>query len=453
MTRVDDLILGGGFSALYAALLRARAGRTVAIVDPSPTPGGLMRSVVHHDGAVPLQFDIGTHFLLLTGDADIDAPLLDSVKPDEWVWYDDQLKEGHYYAGRLAGDTGCLDLTQHANHARLRAEFDQAPGGGQVADTLRQRWLADFGPFATEEILRPIAIKHTGKTPEQLAPTAMDIFVPPYIKLVEGEAAAAMKQCPDINRRLAYSSRDQGKTRTVKAYPREGGVGLLISGMVAQLRRLGAKLFFGSHAAPVAGWRAGDPLREIVLSGDGGEQHIRFEDLVTGLAPVPLARTFGFDVPPAPFAARTLGLAHFIAKPGAVRIDDLHWITVFDPDMRASRISLYDNYACAPTGRITVETTLPLGDAAEPGLPDRLATELVQIGVVADRSDLRLLAFEQHPAAFPVLLAGWGPRLKDQARAAQTALPNLQPFGNAAGTPFGQLALLRSIAATVGEPA
>lgn len=440
-TRFDALVLGAGYAGLFAAHRLSLQGATVLVVEAAPEIGGLMRSLPCA-GQPGVQFDIGTHFALLTGDPDIDGPLA-ALIPEDWLWFDGPLAEGHTHAGRLVPDTGCLDLTGHADIAALRADFAAAPGDGDRADTLEGRWLADFGPRITRDILAPVARKHTGFAPSGLAPGAMEVFAPPRLKLFDGPDVAARKAAdPAFDRRIAHAHRAIGATNIRKAYPRAGGVGAFVAAMAADIASKGGRVLAG-EAPAFADWAPGAPLRNVMVGG----QTFAFDRFVTGLAPAVAARALGAGVPPAPFAARDLALAHWLSdRPYATR--DLHWVTVYDPETPLSRVTLYANIAPGAPYRLTAEAAIGAGDP-DPD-PARLAADMAARGLIDDPADWRLVRTDRFRAAFPVLLPGWQGPMAAQAAALQAMIPNLTGVGAAAGQPFGQLKLMRSITDMLG---
>lgn len=440
-TRFDACVLGAGYAGLFAAHRLSLTGAKVLVVEAAPEVGGLMRSLPCPDEP-GVQFDIGTHFALLTGDADIDVPLARLI-PDDWIWFDGPLAEGHSFVGRLQPDTGCLDLTGHPDIARFQADFAAAPGDGDTAATLEARWIADFGPGLTREILAPIARKHTGRDPADLAPGAMEVFAPPRLKLFAGPEVAARKAAdPAFDRRIAHVHRSIGATTIRKAYPRTGGVGAFVAAMAADIEARGGRVLAG--AAPAfPDWTPGAPLTQIEVAG----ARYAFDRFVTGLAPAVVARSLGTGVPAAAFAARDLALAHWLSDwPYATSA--LHWVTVYDPETPLSRVTLYANIAPGTPHRLTAEAAIGADDPVPD--PKRLAADMAARGLIDDPAHWRLVRTDRFRGAFPVLLPGWQGPMTTQAEALAAQIPNLTAVGAAAGAPFGQLRLMRSITDALG---
>jgi len=452
MKTFDNLVIGGGFAGLYAALRLVQSGQSVVIVDQAPEVGGLLRSECLKDASGRnFWFDLGTHFLLIPGDEVIGADLLSVVNSDDWLWFDKSLNEGHVYGDRLIRDTGCLDLTPTVNYRDYVADFLLAPGEGQDAATLEQRWNLDFGARLQREHLAAVCRKLTGRAPAELSAQAFDVFAPHRFKLVDGQVSAALKASPSVDRRLAYANRRMGKSNIIKGYPRGGlGVGLFIDGLVQTLRASGVEIVTSAKLLGFE-WVDGKPTKTTLGTADG-PRVIAFDRIVTALAPAPLARILEVEVPAAPFAARNLELLHFVAD-GPLAVNDLHWITVYEPSMRSFRITLYDNVAAADPARprITVEVASDRGEDTAP-LAGLIAAELARMGLIEDASRVSLLGTTTLPVALPILLPGWKPALEAQSQAIRAAVPNLLALGPANGKPFGQLGLLADIASRIARP-
>lgn len=440
---VDDFVFGGGFAGLYAALHLSACGRRVLIADRAPELGGLLRSsYARLENGKALPFDLGTHYLLLSGDRTVDDVLLSVIDADDWVWFDRSLPEGHVFGGRVNPATGCLDVTGLAKHRTYAADFLLAPGDGDAAHTLDERWRRDFGDALLDDVLRPIGQKLAGCDPVQIAADGIDVFGPTRIKIVPGELSRLLKAAPVVDRRLAFASRDLGTSNIRKGYPKRGGIGVLCEHAAAVLERRGTQLLPSSNLIgfDMAG---GQPV-SARLQHHGRDVRVSFDRLVTALAPAPLAQALGVVVPSFPHASRDLSLFHFVAD-RPLPIDDLHWLTVWQPDLLSFRITLYDNIVpqFPDRPRLTVEVVhgrgaLPADAAAT------VARELADIGVLAGGS-VTLLAQETLPSALPLLAPGWRQRIGAQAASLAAQVPNLLPLGAATGNPFGQIKLMRSI--------
>lgn len=447
--RVQDLVIGAGFTGLYAAARLCRQGRTVAVVESAPTAGGLMRSHRTVHAGHEVRFDIGTHFLLLTGEPELDAPFLEAIDPDRWRWFSGPLAEGQISFGKVRRQTGCLDLTGHPQIELIRSQFLQSPGGGDKCKTLHERWVRDFGVLAASEVLPALAQKFTGKLPEDLAQGALDVFVPSRVRLFDGLLAAKKKQDPGIDRRLAFGHRNDGPGAISKAYPNEGGIGLIVENMIACLLRQGGSIHTGAQIHFV-GRHNEEGVSAAVMKTAAGETRLEYERIVSGLAPVLLGRLLGVQVPTAPYAARDLVLVHFVAEREDILERELYWLTVYDADLSANRITLYPNFSQSSLGCITVEVPLAPESPLPQDLVVSLAAMLQSYGLVSKSSALTPVAVQREKSAFPVLLPGWPSAMAAQSQALCASVPKLVPVAAAAGTPFGQLAMIRDVAQRLG---
>lgn len=443
---VDYVILGGGIAGLYAAFRAAKKGAKVWVVEQAEEPGGLMRSrrySLGHGGNV--EFDYGIHYLLLTGVDAIDADLMQAVDKSEWRWFDDSLPEAHYYAGKLDQTTGCLDLTSHARHGTFFDEFMQADGGGDTEPTLAESVSADFGESILQEVFDPVCRKFTGLGPGEVAPEAFSVFANYRLKLVtDSKAAEEMKRAPETDRRLAYSRRKTGTSSIRKGYPvGRVGVGLFVQRMAELVKAEGVNILTGTTISDATLSKNG--ISRLRLTCDREQKTVECDTVVSTLAPALTARMFGVEFPSAPHRARTLGLHHFVFDHPPL-LEESHWITVFETNMRTWRVTLYDNITGRRGGpyRVTVETVTDQMQVEE-NLTPRLIDELWQIGIVTNGVKPVASFTDACPRAVPVFLPQWKEAIAGQAEAVCSAVKNLVPVGLASGTSFGQIAALKSV--------
>ena len=91
------VIVGGGIAGLLSALMYAKSGAKVSLIENSGEIGGLLRSYVSPDG---YSFDFGTHFLRETGLKELDKLLFGELCPLTWQSFN-VLKNGNYFCGKL----------------------------------------------------------------------------------------------------------------------------------------------------------------------------------------------------------------------------------------------------------------------------------------------------------------------------------------------------------------
>ena len=449
---MDNVVVGGGLAGLLCAYRLARKGQSVTIVEHSPVLGGLLRSVTHrgHDGRSH-QFDLGTHYLLLTGTPEIDEELLSFIDPEDWNWFDGSLPEGHYFAGKLDKTTGCLNACQldEDTLAEVFAGFFAAPGDGAHAGSLAAAIEADFGQPALNELYLPILAKFAGEEPEGLAPEAWSTFAPTRLKLFEDQRASWLKRLPTFDRRLAYARREEGQSEIRKGYPKQGGIGVWVDGLTRALREIGVEVLTETNIISVD--KNGAKVVSINVERDGNKRQITPGRLVFTIPPAVACRILGIESISRPPRTRNLMVHHFLLTRRS-RITDLHWITVYDPQLRSFRVTLYDNIG-DPTGsavgKIGVETLYsPDGENHNPidttGGPD-LIDELRAMGAIDANTDIESSWVDMVPRALPLQAPGWRDAVATQVQCIRDAIENVELVGAASGTAFGQIAIIRDV--------
>ncbi|MDC0990023.1 FAD-dependent oxidoreductase [Rhodospirillales bacterium] len=440
-------IFGGGIAGLYAAYELAQRGHTLILFDKAPQPGGLMRSFTYElsDGSF-VNFDQGTHYLLLTGEPKIDQNLLSVIKEDEWDWYDDSLPEGHFYNGKLDESSGTLNLIDHPNNANYVADLLESPGDGHLSATLAESQKRDFGARLLKEVLEPITKKFTGQESKNIAPNANSVFANYRLKLVPGERSVQLKRSESFDRRLAYADRKMGQSTIRKGYPKAGsGMGSWVSSMIDALKDMGIE--FATEFEDCSFSWENKKITAISWSQKGTAHKTQIDIIANSLSPIAMARSLNINVPSGPFIARNLQLHHYTFQ-GEYKNKDLHWITNFDPKMDSFRITLYENIAANETNlkRITVEV-ISDKTTGVPGEADTIWAELEKIGVI-----FKGCIFQNHFSeiirnALPVFLPGWDQVQKKQAASLEDQIQNYLPLGQANGSIYGQIDSLKNIAA------
>ena len=446
------VVLGGGFAGLLAAYRCAVKGEKVAVVERSNEFGGLLRSLRYDGGSGQnYSFDIGTHYLLETGDQQIDQQLRLLLDADQWTWFEESLPEGHVAAGVLDPTTGCLNAASYGDelHRQITADFFAAPGNGDSQQTLKDELIADFGETAFKDVYAPIFKKFADLDPIEAAQGAFGIFAPYRIKLFEDKRGTQMKVAPFLDRRLAHSRREFGTSTIRKGYPKSCGVGLFIDGLVEQLRAHDVSLLAGCAVERMTVKNGSIDRLEMMSRGEQESETVSCGRVVTTLAPALNCRMLGLQLSGGPPKFRSLCTHHLVCDSRAT-VEDLHWITVFDPEFRSFRITLYDN-VCEDQGRhghrITVESLCNSVDDC----PERevVIDELARLGIVAAPADVKEVWQHLVPNALPVQRVGWQDQVASQVEEARAAADNLIPVGLAAAAGFGQINTIKSVFETL----
>ncbi len=435
---VDAVVIGAGLAGIYSAIKLRQSGKSVVLIDNAAEAGGLMRSFNYDSKQFgDLQFDMGTHYLLLTGDDSIDRVFTDKINSNEWEWFDQSLPEGHFSENGLDVYTGCLNITNNQNHAIYLTEFMQASGNKGEPETLLERWENDFGPAITREVLSGIARKFTTMSPENIAAEAIDIFCPYRLKLIDGIEATRLKESPFIDGRLAHSMRIHGHSDMKKGYPKSGnGIGILINRMLDDFEKSGGFLVLGAKELNIQ--KIDKNASSLKLESACGKLQVTFKHVVSALAPKALGFLFDVKIPDAPFMTMPVTLFHMVID-RAYKEQSLHWVTNYYSEHSNFRTTLYANITESSVPRITVEVIGEMTDVDY----DLIMQELVEMNIVEPGSQALFKKTEYNARAYPVLLPGWKQNLYRQSSVLSDELENLIPIGPAAGTVFGQVNILK----------
>jgi hypothetical protein len=444
-------ILGGGLAGLYAAFKLANDGQQVTLLDTAEHLGGLMRSqsyVLANGDQV--YFDLGTHYLLLTGEPEVDANLLSIIDENEWEWFDDSLPEGHFYNGHLDETSGTLNLINHPKNKDYLSDLILSPGDGHLTATLAESFAQDFGFQVRDEVLEPIVKKFTGQRSADLASNSLNVFGNYRLKLVPGEPSIQMKKSESFDRRLAYADKRMGTSNTRKGYPKNGGgVGSWISALTNALVEYGVEIATQSVEYQFS-WSE-NKVTGVSWIKNGTSHETEIDFIASSLPSAVTARTLGLKIPVGPFLTRNLRLHHYTFQ-GEYKNKVLHWITNFDPTMESFRVTLYENIAANASGlrRITVEL---ISDDIEtpPGEADKIWSELIEMGAVSMDCSFDNHFSENIKNAFPIFLPDWNTVQISQARSLEEQVHNYIPLGQADGMVMGQIDLLKNISKKLRE--
>jgi protoporphyrinogen oxidase len=423
------VVVGGGIAGLVAATEAARTGSRVVLIEAAPECGGLLRSVTTAHGDV---FDYGTHLPTQTGRDDVDQGYIDVWGKDEAV-RPAHLVPGGYSFGTLRPWGMWMDWNgaEPAAHARwvrglMTAAANLPESGPGAFDVLRSR----FGEEATVEGYAPVLRKLQTVGPEELAPDVVALFGLHRTAALTPDATRLLKHDPGLDARLAFHDcREQPRDRAV-IYPAQGGTGAWIRRLVERAEALGVtvltscKLLRVVHDGP-----------RVVAVETATHGTLPCAQLVWTIPPHLLLQAAG-----EPFVAerpRMLNtvLIHLVYD-DAPCIES-QFVTCFDPNVRAFRVTLYSNFRPPTPGRypVTVEFLTAPQDAA--GLQVETAMqELVQMGVMAPGARLLDSLRDEHVAGFPVLTHSFVAQGSRLAQQVQGRFTNVFLAGKARGQDF-----------------
>lgn len=361
MAHRDAVVVGAGPAGLGAALMLARAGADVTVVDAAPTPGGLCVTR-RRDG---FAYDLGGHIPFVRDDARL--AWLRELVGEDLRWVDRPvacLRDGRIVPGRY--------LDQRPPRPVALGEAD-----GTAAGELGRR----FGPRFVDVAMRPYLEKIDGLPLERIPAERAR-------RLLEDQAAPEGFHFP------------------------VGGIGRLMDAMAAAARAAGAEVLMSTpvEAIEVPGG-AIDAVR--LADGDGGTclatRHAvvampagAAARLLTPAAPGSLTR----DVP-------MRAVCIVILAVDRERLSEEPWIQVDAPDVPFSRAFEPGNWSprMGPDGATAIGLECYCAATAADrvwGLPDAgLAAACARalhepLGLLDDPGAARLVEVVRLPRAYPV---------------------------------------------------
>jgi len=326
------LVLGGGLGGMIAARLLAALGCAVTLLEAGPVLGAGWRSVATPFGPA----DLGIRVPRESGVAWADALVFHDLDL-AWHRIGPQPREAHIVAGRLRGDTGCLDargldpVLLGRARAELIARAEAADPGAGAAD-LAARFRAIYGPTLLETMLRPACLSLLGAPPEALAPLAAQGRLPPRLVVAEHAEAERLQRLGHLAARIAHPRAEDGPRAVGGDYlhPREGGIGAWTAALESALRRAGVTLRVGTRLGGLS--QRGGRIRGAWML-DGSEMAC---DLFV-LAAAPRALPDLQDVPEFGMPVS----AHLVAIEGGAA-PPKHWIVSYDPTTPFLRLGFPD---------------------------------------------------------------------------------------------------------------
>lgn len=429
------VVVGGGIAGLVAALELGRSARVV-LVEREAAPGGLLRSTRNRLGHA---FDHGTHVLSDTGVPALDERLFGRLDGHTWNRFA-VIRAGTFLRGRLWPDSVFPDARAlpPALHARAARELLAAAASAPEASRDLAEFAARrFGPTIAEHVLAPVMRKQfPATTMSEMA--ADNPFLPRRVVAFGPEEARRRKRDPRVDDVVAFASNAEGAGTPRHHYPREGGVGRWVEGLVAELAAEGVELRCGRSVQRVAA--AGGRATAVTLD-DGATLPV--DHLVWTVPPGLLLKALGAEAAAAPVAARPVGLFHLaFDRPFLV---DNHYVTCYDEAYRTFRVTMYPNLR-EDGGKgghnATVEVVLAPGEDAH-ALAPAVRSELSRMGLVEEAARALAVDVDVVPSGFPPLTHGFLAAVAEQQAAALRRASNVTLLGRAKTRPFFMDEVLR----------
>lgn len=443
-----QIVVGGGLAGLFSAYVLHKKGlKNIYVIEKSHEVGGLLQHTYFEnplgDGR-DFTFDHGTHFVLGPKTGPVSELIASSLNVDEYHQFNGSLQEAHVLNGQLYLASGCATLsslpseTQTAIYEELNDLNAQGKTKGERAQDFHSACVERYGHLATEHVYAPAYKKFTGMSCRDLPIEIGNFFAPGRLIISDRENSKKLKENPDWDWRIAYADCQDGTSDIVKYYPKKSGIGHWLGGLAEQLESLGVTILTGQTIEALQ--ESGNKIKDVQLSD---KRVLACDNLVWSLPSIFLALLTGTEVPKQKPNMRQVLTMHFLTD--AMPVDRPHWITIYDPQYKSYRVTLYENFAPLydDVARLTVEV-LHDGEYAEPTehLSEDIFAELKAMGILPKEARKLWYAASNKPNGFPVLTATQNKTIQKQNDLLEEKYANVSIVGRRPDVGGGQLAVM-----------
>ena len=417
-------VIGGGIAGIFAASYLDAQGYKVTLVERAPELGGLLRSQqLFHDD---MFFDLGTHFLQETGNAEIDNILFSefdaqAFKVSKVGSYNKSLFEGN-------GFISDQDLSEKKRQLALQTLKEARSEPGDRATTLKEQLIQNFGlpyyQFLFEDSVKKILHCH----PEELVPNAHLLFGLSRLVAGTAEETRELKASARLDQALAFHSFNEGVSDRKTLYPRLGGAGAWISFLEEKMIKSGVIIKKDCSILSLETQRG----KVVNISTDKG--NIETDDLIWTTPVFPLLNLLGVNLAnnERPQLLTTL-IFHFVID--CRYLTDVFYLQCYNKDMLTFRVTLYNNFSPRADGRfmITVEVLLAKPFATPEELEEKIFKELKDMGVIYQHSVMLNSSCLQLKDSFPVPNPIFIQSTNKQLNLVKSSCSNVKIFGRSGG--------------------
>ena len=424
-------VVGGGLAGIVTALILARRGNSVTLVEAADSCGGLLQSFHNEDG-VP--FDYGTHILKEVGIAGLDELLFGHFQEDDWQRLD-RLRVGGYFGGEMYPTSQFVDLRRLPDSIYESAVGEllalQSDGASPAADARTHSELT-YGPTITNEVLEPLMAKLYGCQLDQLEPSALALVGCSRFILFDRERTRELKKDAVLDRKLGFTTWDDGISPLMNFYPTSSGVHIWLDALLDQLRDIGVTVLTGTSVTGVT--IDGNRVGSVELSIGAV---LQTDELYWTVSPAFLLKAAGSPFPKGitPPQFRSTALVNFVFDRNF--LTDLYFYYCHDPELLTYRTTFYSNLRSADRGKApfncTVEVMSDEATVSRPDLAELLLTEMRGMGVIGRDHRVTYQKVISSPKGFPLPTTGYAKNSITLADHCEKLADNIHLFGRATG--------------------
>ena len=423
------VIVGGGIAGLLSALMYAKSGAKVSLIENSGEIGGLLRSYVSPDG---YSFDFGTHFLRETGLKELDELLFGELCRPTWQSFN-VLKNGNYFYGKLNEASPFVDARSLPENVYKKGEEEllaikEAPS--DVSNLFEQLTLT-YGETYFRKIYEPLLQKFFNTDARQLAPNTHVLAGLSLLLIKTPHETRELKKDGFNNARIGFHSFNEGISRLQNFYPSSGGIGLWVNSLERRLRARGVNFYLNSQATAFV-MKNGHVSGVVLNCGT----KVPCDHLVWTVPSALFLQVAGIKSSrerPDFVGSKVL---HFLSdKPPQT---PLYFLACHDPKMATYRVTFQSN--CQPgevfeSYPVTVESIVSQNLHIQK-TDCEVAEELLAMGLFSKQTKFNLVNSQQVKNGFPVPTIKARKLALDNLALARKYAPNISFFGKGSGCAF-----------------
>ena len=437
----QDVIIGAGVAGIVAALLQAKKGRKVLLVEQSDCAGGLLKSF-KSDKYV---FDYGTHLLSETGLKELDDIIIKDTVENGWNQFD-FLKSGHFVNGTLCEKTPVIDSkTLKPEDLMLGAyEFINAANDRKSKyKNLAEQLTSYFGSTFSQKLMIPAVEKLFHTSADLLCQNTHHLFGLSRIQSFNNNSTALLKKVPNFDDVLAFQSHKDGQTGIKYYYPCEGRINLWVESLLKKFAALGGEIRYGQTVSNIR------CFKERISSLDVNEVQVKLDKLIW-TAPVffltrQLALNTGDNSTPLNFL--NTFLVHLVVDQAPKT--KLFYYTNYQPEFKHFRATLYSNLQQGIFSKgkhhVTVEVFAKSGELNCPLSVAETMQELFKCNILEQSTNVIHSDIQLIKNSFPVLTNQFMLQQKEQVSFIKHNVKNVELFGKARGDIFFMNDVLKDI--------
>lgn len=428
------VVSGGGLIGIFSALMAARNGNKVILIEKNKNIGGLLSSF-ERNGAI---YDYGTHVPANTQIKEIDDILFGSESDINEDWYKiDYLTAENFFEGKWCETSPLPDATSLPEDTYMKGIVQLLNTKNIDGKDNLGKYLDDnFGEIFKNEIYAKILSKLQGKTPDELHIEVLRTFGLGRVIGFKEEVTKRLKALPEYDRVLGFNSYIDGDRSGFYLYPKgNNGIGKWIKLLEKKLEENSVEIVTEHSINKIN--HENNKIDSIEL--DNGRS-IELDELVWT---TPLFFAFNaasIEPPKASVEFRTTTLVHLRYKEQLLKTFPQYLLN-WDKDYLSYRLTLYPNITTdkdkSSVNNITIEV---LSDNSakdkQEEIEKRIIDEMVQLNIVSKDNEVIDSMTQYLGPTFPVFNEDFINVAIKQNEVLSQKLTNFIPLGRGTGKAF-----------------